>query len=231
MKQYFRNSMIAMFVIAAISAISLHSCSKDNDPQDAIAVTGVSLDKPTLTLDVGATATLTAAITPGNASNKAVGWTSGNTAVATVDNGTVTAVAAGEATITVTTADGSKTAQCAVTVKEADNPKPTINGVWERRVNGEVDIDITIAGDSARFTQVYSGDWKTCLEQGLIKLGDLKFKNMVAASDTTWTCEELWWSSSWGNYSISYEPATLTLRQDGVLVSLSKNSSSYYYRK
>ena len=85
---------------------------------NAISVTGVTLNKTSLTLNVGASETLTATVTPSNATNKSVTWTSSNTGVATVDsNGKVTAVSAGSATITVKTNDGGKTATCAVTVK------------------------------------------------------------------------------------------------------------------
>ena len=90
------------------------------DQQGTIHVTSVSLDKTTLSLTVGGSETLTATITPDNASNKNVTWESSNTNVATVDaNGKVTAIGAGTATITVTTEDGSKTATCAVTVTAA----------------------------------------------------------------------------------------------------------------
>jgi hypothetical protein len=65
----------------------------------------------------GETFTLTAAVTPGNATNSDVVWTSSSTTVATVnDAGVVTAVSTGDATITVTTADGSYTATCTVSV-------------------------------------------------------------------------------------------------------------------
>jgi hypothetical protein len=81
------------------------------------AVTGVTLNKSTLSLNVGGNETLTATVAPDNATDKSVTWTSSNDAVATVDsNGKVTAVAAGTATITVTTTDGSFTATCDVTV-------------------------------------------------------------------------------------------------------------------
>ena len=83
-----------------------------------IPVTGVTLNKTALSLTVGGTETLTAIITPDNATNKNVTWSSNNLEVATVENGTVTAVGAGNATITVTTADGSKTATCTVTVEK-----------------------------------------------------------------------------------------------------------------
>ena len=81
-----------------------------------IHVTGVSLNKSETTLTVGGTETLTATITPDNATNKAVMWSSDNESVATVTNGVVTAVGAGTATIISTTQDGGKTATCVVTV-------------------------------------------------------------------------------------------------------------------
>ena len=82
-----------------------------------VPVTGVSLNKTSMTLSVGGTETLTATVAPDDATNKKVTWSSSNTDVATVgDDGKVTAVAHGTATITVTTEDGSKTATCSVTV-------------------------------------------------------------------------------------------------------------------
>jgi uncharacterized protein YjdB len=82
----------------------------------AVAVTGVSLNKGTLTLVEGGMETLTVTITPSYATNQNLTWTSSATAVATVNNGVVNAVAAGTASITVTTDDGGFTAACTVTV-------------------------------------------------------------------------------------------------------------------
>ena len=85
-----------------------------------VAVTGVSLNKTALSLVEGTSETLTATVSPENASNKSVSWKSSATDVATVDDsGKVTAVKAGSATVTVSTADGNKTATCSVTVTEA----------------------------------------------------------------------------------------------------------------
>lgn len=82
-----------------------------------IPVTGVSLDTTTLSFNaIGQSKTLTATVEPANASNKDVIWSSSNTAVATVNNGVVTAVGEGTAVITVATEDGGKTATCEVTV-------------------------------------------------------------------------------------------------------------------
>ena len=82
-----------------------------------IPVTGVSLDESSITLDVGGSQTLTATVTPEDATNKKVCWSSDNEAVATVsEDGVVTAVAGGTAVITATTHDGLFTASCTVTV-------------------------------------------------------------------------------------------------------------------
>ena len=84
-----------------------------------VPVDRVSLDKTSLTLTEGGTETLTATITPDNATNKAVMWSSDNESVATVVDGIVTAVAPGTATITVTTVDGGYYDTCQVTVTAA----------------------------------------------------------------------------------------------------------------
>ena len=84
----------------------------------SVPVTDVSLDKDTLSLYTGDTASLTATVEPDNATNQNVTWSSDNADVATVDNGTVTAVGAGKTTISVTTEDGGKTATCTVTVTD-----------------------------------------------------------------------------------------------------------------
>jgi Ig domain protein group 2 domain protein len=79
-------------------------------------VQSVGLNKTELALEVGKTGTLEAKVEPSDATNKNVTWSSSNSEVATVDNGVVTPVSAGEAIITVTTEDGAKTATCKVTV-------------------------------------------------------------------------------------------------------------------
>lgn len=92
----------------------------------SVPVTGVKLNTETLELFTGNTATLTATVQPDDATNKNVTWQSDNANVATVQNGTVNAVGAGEATITVTTEDGKKTATCTVTVEKPYTPPPYI---------------------------------------------------------------------------------------------------------
>lgn len=84
-----------------------------------VPVTGITLDKTNGTLAEGATVTLTATVSPSNASNKSVTWETSNSAVATVVNGVVTALKSGTAVITATTVDGGFTAEHALTVKAA----------------------------------------------------------------------------------------------------------------
>jgi Listeria/Bacterioides repeat len=84
-------------------------------------VSGVSLDRSSLSLLPGSTATLVATVAPASATNKSLTWSSSNTGVATVNaNGIVTAVKDGTATITVTTVDGSYKATCTVTVSKTN---------------------------------------------------------------------------------------------------------------
>ncbi len=82
-----------------------------------VAVTGVKLDKTSLSLETGDSATLKATVSPSNATDPTVTWSSSDEKVATVANGKVTAVAAGSATITAKA--GDKSATCMVTVTEA----------------------------------------------------------------------------------------------------------------
>lgn len=109
-----------LFVVLGVSCDS-NSVETLFDKQEAkpidtkIEVISVSLDKDSVTLDVGQSETLVATIIPSNATNQKVTWSSSDPDVVTVDeNGTLTAKKAGRATITVTTEDGAKT--CTVVV-------------------------------------------------------------------------------------------------------------------
>ncbi len=108
-----------VFVLSVISALSVVGC-KDDEPA-IIPVDSVSISKTTITLVEGDSETLSATVSPSTATNKSVSWSSSRPDVATVDeDGKVTAVKAGAASITVITTDGSKTAKCDVTVE----PRP-----------------------------------------------------------------------------------------------------------
>ena len=112
-KQKFGKLAAIVALLAVIFTCCLFALSGCGETK----VEGVELNKNTLELTKGQTEKLTATITPEDAADLTVTWTSSKTDVATVaDDGTVTAVATGEATITVTTTDGSFTDTCKVTV-------------------------------------------------------------------------------------------------------------------
>ena len=104
-------AVLAVLVVGCAAAVLLADGGSDT------AVSGVSLDKESVILAVGGTTVLVATVTPSDAADQSVSWSSSDDSVATVDGeGAVTAVAAGAADITVTTTDGGYTAACAVTV-------------------------------------------------------------------------------------------------------------------
>ena len=96
--------------------------SGDDNTPAKVAVTGVTLSPATLSLIEGETGTLSATVSPSDASNAKIAWSSDKPAVATVADGLVTAVSEGSAKITVTTEDGGFTASCEVSVSA---PTPT----------------------------------------------------------------------------------------------------------
>ena len=121
-----------------------------------VAVTGVTLNASSGELTVGSHTTLTATVSPDNASNKTVTWESSAPTVASVVNGVVTALAPGSATITAKTQDGNFTAEYALTVKAvthnlladygyADNTRLSTSNGSEKAATGYVTVGHTAA--------------------------------------------------------------------------------------
>ena len=150
------------------------------DPVD-VPVTGVSVSPSTLSLDVGGSAALTATVAPANATNPAVSWSTSDASVATVsETGVVTAIAPGQADITVTTADGGFTASASVTVTADPGSVPEI--VTTTLPSGEVGVlySETLAatgGDGALVWTLASGS----LPDGL----SLSADGTIAGTPTT----------------------------------------------
>jgi formylglycine-generating enzyme required for sulfatase activity len=138
--------LLAMLVMACDMGTNPDAGDDDDDNDDGpVAVTGVSLDRSALSLGLGGRAGLTVTVTPESATDKAVTWTSSNTAVAAVtDAGIVRALSVGTAAITVTTADGNKTAACTVTVADP----------------GMLPNLLTLSGVSVVFVQVPAGSFQ-----------------------------------------------------------------------
>jgi hypothetical protein len=101
------------------------------DPGVIVNVAGVSLNKNSTSIVEGQTETLTATISPNDATDQIVNWTSSEESVATVSDGVVTAVSPGTSTITVTTNDGGFTATCEVTV----TAKPAVAVTFDLSTN------------------------------------------------------------------------------------------------
>lgn len=113
-----KNKFFALFtILLSISLITTYSCKKEK--VKSVSVTEVGLNKTSTTLVEGETETLVATVMPENATDKSVVWESGNESAATVSQeGLVTAVGEGKATITVKTNDGGFSASCEVTVNK-----------------------------------------------------------------------------------------------------------------
>ena len=105
------------YCVATNSQGSATSTIAEVTVKEPVHATSVTLNKTSASVKQGRTITLTATVAPENATNKNVTWSSDNESVATVNNGVVTGVAPGNATITVTTVDGGYTESCTVTVR------------------------------------------------------------------------------------------------------------------
>lgn len=139
-----------------------------------VAVTGVTLSQDAATLKAGKTLTLTATIAPENATYKTVNWSTSDGSVATVENGVVTAVAEGSATITATsTDDNTEYATCAITVAASINfaagDWTLVTDAAELTVGSYV---IIAAAESAKAMKSYDSG-NNCKAEDATKSGDL----------------------------------------------------------
>ncbi|GEM_PF-5380080 len=125
-----------------------------------VPIRGISLDMTSLTLSEGDSAKLNAVITPYNTTDTEIVWNSDNALVVTVDQGLVTALQPGSATVTVSTADGSIKAECQITVRGSEVPAEDIPeegipaGIW---VSGIEDKTYTGAAQKQDI-RVYDGN-------------------------------------------------------------------------
>jgi hypothetical protein len=123
MKTNFYRSKQFLGLFAAL-LILITSCSKD-----PIIVTAITLDKTEATVQVGATSTLSAFLTPVDATNQSITWRSSSQAIATVADGIVTGVSLGTVTITaVSQSDTTIKTTCSVLVTPSTGQVITVSG-------------------------------------------------------------------------------------------------------
>ena len=142
---YFR--VAAAMAAIAFASFSITGCGPEEQPAPSpvptpaptptpstVSVTGISLDKTSLSLLEGNSDALTATVSPDNATDKSVSWKSSDPGIASVDDtGKVTAVKEGTVTITATTSDGSKTVTCTVKVEQSalKKARPIMEKIYE----------------------------------------------------------------------------------------------------
>ena len=181
MKTTFTKTLMAALV-SAMTLLSAVGCGEKEPP--VISVSGVSINQTNITVKEGESQSLSATVSPSDAQNKAVSWSSSNSSVATVDNsGRVTGVKAGSATITVTTSDGGKTATCSVTVeaKIINVSGVTLdNAKLEIPVGGEATLAATVAPADATDKSV---TW-TSSDEAVAKVSGGKVTAVAAGTAT-----------------------------------------------
>lgn len=171
------------FICALMLLVCLSNVGCKKEP-GVVHVASITLN-PALTVVEGETASLSATVVPGNATNKTVSWSTSDASVATVTGGVVSAHAKGTATITATAEDGGHSASCLVTVTPktilvesvsfyhyVENLQPVIITEAELHVDDEFQLEVVILPDvvSDRTLIWESSDATVAsVEDGLIK--------------------------------------------------------------
>ena len=155
-------------------------------------VSGISLDITSASLKVNENITLTATVTPANATDKTVIWSSSNDGIATVKDGVVTAVSLG--TATVTAQSGDKTATCEITVEATPVTSVTLDKTSvSLKVKETATLTATVAPDDATdktVTWTSSNDGIATVKDGVVTAVSLGTATVTAqAGDKTATCE------------------------------------------
>ena len=120
-------------LIACAALAMLFACTPEvqHDPstnEEGNKVTGITLDRNSVTIKEGESVTLVATVKPDNAENKNVSWSSTDVSIVSVDNnGKLTGIKAGSATVTAKTEEGEKTASCNVIVEPNMAPSVTVS--------------------------------------------------------------------------------------------------------
>ncbi|KXX68171.1 Ig-like domain-containing protein [Flammeovirga sp. SJP92] len=162
---------------------------------DVISATGIVLDKTSVELEEGQTAELTASIQPADVTGE-ITWSSSNTAIATVENGTVTAVS--EGTATVVASHGVFTASCNVTVTapEVNEPDPSLPATLKGSEYFVIQLDQT---SFESIEDRVSADLRPDDDTKFLYIWDGTFNNGTPQGNNFYNQEEGWVSLVVGN--------------------------------
>ncbi len=202
---------------------------------DPVAVTGVTLDKHSLSMSAGTNETLTATVAPANATIKTVNWSSSNPSVATVSGGVVTALAEGTAIITATTADGGFTDTCTVTV----TPAKTVQFVLTDKLEDGKEYLIVNANSGSAYAVSNTANGSKTLKGVAVTVVDGVITiTETAAADITFTSEgrtstsgtASFWLSNGGQYLYADSSDGLRLVASSTQTSSSNNTKVWHYK-
>lgn len=174
------------------SDANTYACSTTNGKVTVtVPVTSIKLDKTIVTLKKGETSQLNATVSPDNATNKAVTYSSSNSKVAKVSSsGKITAVGGGTATITAKA--GGKTATCKVTVNVAQTGI-TASGNTSKTVEVGKTLNLKVAKVPADATDNYSVTWSVA-DSSVATISSNGTVKGVAVGETTVTAKSNNWA-------------------------------------
>ena len=207
------NKLLSATVLAVATVFiltSLVSCGPTEPP--VIQVTSVSVNPVSAILDIGETVILTATVSPSDATDKTVTWTSSNPSVVTVSNGTITTVGEGSATITATA--GGKSGTCQVTVKPKPEEAVLVVGNAARvpAAGATVEVDIQYNVNYTVKVETGSGSWIHYVETRAVQSG-----KMVFTVDTNFSDEEREGKVTITDNGGKAEPVTITIVQESAI--------------
>ncbi len=201
-----------LIALAAIAAC-LVACQEE----PLVEVSSVSLSQSSVSIARGGSTNLTATVNPSNATDKTVTWSSSNSSVATVNNGTVSGVAVGTATITATASGRTATCEVTVTPKGVSSIKLDKTSV-SMTVKEVLTLTATVEpadADDKTVTWTSSDESVAKVDNGKITaVGKGTAKITASAGTMNVTCQV---SVSYAVNSITLDKSTAQIEEDGTL--------------